>query len=1741
MKSRLAIICLLLFLVCTLSTVAAEDLNETQAITEESIESDDALEQVNDEVITADNSSDLQNVINSAPEGSSQKLTQNYAPQKNINVEKTITIDGAGHTIDTGNGKIEMSKGTVTLKNIIFTNGNSNSAISIFGTAKCIIDNCTFKDGEDTAVLNNAYTTLTISNSRFIHNSAKVSGGAIYTKGMLIVENSTFINNTSFNDGGAIYSQETVELKNCIFSSNRASGERGIHGGAIYSTGKVCVENSTFSDNHAQSVGGVIYANANVVIEKSTFLRNTAGNNGGAIRVINDFTVSIEHSIFINNTASGSGGAVVSSKWAHVDNSIFKGNKADGNGGAMKTDFLQMGENVTFINNYAKDNGGAIYTKTIGTVIKNITMEGNHVDADFGGGLYIESKNQPVNFYYCVFTNNYALKGDGGAVHSDSGSTNLNFYNCTFTANYATGGKERRYGGAVRSNANIYVENSTFKDNWAENYGGAIYAETASEIKNSVFISNHVKNGGKRDGGAIYINKACTIVLNGNYFERNGGAERGGAVYTDSKDARLNLINNAFIENSAGQGCSVFNSGHYDNIADNWWGANGVGIGNQLKEYHTIGSNEDHNDGYPNIVSVADIKTAYLNVKTPVSVYFKYNVNSYVSDHINYTTDKRGTFEKKVTGKSLELTYIPNETGVHTLNFTINSQKLSVKLNVTYISVYGYDFTKSFGDNSLYSATFKDKNGSYLPKGTQVMFAVNNTNYTTTVEDNGVAKLYATLDVGNYTVKAINRITGESFTNKLTILPAPKEFNIGDVYIIKLKGVVNKTISYKLGGKTHNTTTSRYGVAYIPLNVKAGNYTLEISYNGKVFKDSFKVKNSYNSVDLKLIGTSYGSMLPIYSNETFTKASNGSMYSVLGENTYRYILGSKQAFILYNVTVSNSEELTNVLRKIASADFKVDVITITLKKNTYKITESFWRDSEWDYLIHLTHGKIYIDGNGSTIYDDYHHNFICLEQDSSIYVKNIVFKKFYRVFANGGKVSCTNVAFIENNAKFFATKTPGSVIYNKDTATFENCIFDNNKNNDHNWGHGENTLGGVLYGDAGSETNFINCKFLSEDDNIRAVNESMVIIYDDNMDAYNKLVKNSNFEVFSSVDVRKLSSYKKNQTINFNIASSSDLLNTAKVDNSTIFGLFFTSNEGSSYNITLKKGEYSINADDLDKLTRDNEWRAHYKDPGTISYTLYDSYLFTVKSKPVVVNGNGATIKLTGNSISDDVHFAYIPEHGSLTLINLTISGFNTAFHNYGTLILINCTFDNNKIHHKIMDWDYGGVMKNHGEVFCYNSTFSNNAANLGGVYYSESAESSAVFSNCTFTNNLIKSNLVWNNNNENVFHIKEGIVKLVHCTGVSTANIRTDKEGKAFFRASLNNSVYTITVDSMVSLMKLSALVKENTEYDIFNVTFAKGEYGVFPNSEVLFNMEYGLMVINGGGAKVFVQNAHDSDETQFLKTSSISNVHINNLTIEGFNIAIENNGKLKIMNSHLNNNKVDYKFKSDYGGAIVNGGLLSILNTTFSNNTAKYGGAVYNTGASKFIDCSFENNNGYSDDKKIDIYNKEGSVEIIVVNSGNPNLYEKHPMAQWKYELITGGMKLATLAVTATIGWGIAVSEISCAAVLSTTINAIVGGGFGAITGYIYSNDHQDYSSFLASIIEGVGSGMDFTDLGEAAHELRPLLDQELVKGGLTQVYTLFRSKTVALGKTLAEEHEHEANFKDINAYVFFNDEKS
>jgi predicted outer membrane repeat protein len=396
----------------------------------------------------------LQDIINGAQEGSVISLDKDYKSTQSsaIKLDKSLTIDGQGYTLDCDNkcGALESNSGQITLKNLIIKNGHKNqgSANFISGSARYTLINCIFKNGDGIAVYNNAeHGSLSITGSEFDGNRL----GAVYSKGVVYVEDSEFTSNVATR-GGAIDCEAAVYVTYSSFSSNK--------GDAIFAKGQIFAENSNFTDNTG-SDGGAIYGFDYIFLNYCTFKGNKA-NVGGAIYKTNDGDIVVSHSSFSNNEATGAGGAICTKSQITIENSEFSGNSANGKGGAIYSEYILFEGKSSFSGNHANGHGGAIYTNKIAKNVVGLYFQDNHADSDYGGAIYINSKCGDVNFINCTFLRNYAIAGDGGAIYSDSGSTNLNFYNCTFNNNFANGGETRRFGGAVRSCGNVNVYDSTF-------------------------------------------------------------------------------------------------------------------------------------------------------------------------------------------------------------------------------------------------------------------------------------------------------------------------------------------------------------------------------------------------------------------------------------------------------------------------------------------------------------------------------------------------------------------------------------------------------------------------------------------------------------------------------------------------------------------------------------------------------------------------------------------------------------------------------------------------------------------------------------------------------------------------------------------------------------------------------------------------------------------------------------------------------------------------------------------------------------------------------------------------------------------------------------------------------------------------------------------------------------------------------------------------------------------------------
>ena len=368
-KNIILVFSLICFILVSVSSVVASDLNDTVVVSDANDEEigvsneNQVIEQSNEDLVAnSDNGtfSELQNKINKASEGSTVYLENdyycedNYASPFGIFIDKSLTIDGKGHTID-GMSKsriFSMNYGNllkahkITLKNIVFKNAKTN----IYGGA----------------ILN--FADLTVENCKFINNYAGTAGGAINSLGALTLKNSKFDKNVAGGDAGAVFSltfkkgyefyrdyfeNGTIkedsnlliailsaalepgkdQISNCQFTNNVANGNGG---GAVYAFSHIEINSCTFNSNKAGEKGAAVYGCKDLFIKNSKFDKNSVGMYGGAVyfkcheqtgKYVDGKWVSsvkfysnlIENSIFSNNVAGERGGAIYGFKASASD------------------------------------------------------------------------------------------------------------------------------------------------------------------------------------------------------------------------------------------------------------------------------------------------------------------------------------------------------------------------------------------------------------------------------------------------------------------------------------------------------------------------------------------------------------------------------------------------------------------------------------------------------------------------------------------------------------------------------------------------------------------------------------------------------------------------------------------------------------------------------------------------------------------------------------------------------------------------------------------------------------------------------------------------------------------------------------------------------------------------------------------------------------------------------------------------------------------------------------------------------------------------------------------------------------------------------------------------------------------------------------------------------------------------------------------------------------------------------
>ena len=1454
-----------------------------------------------------------------------------------ITINKDITIDGKGHTIDAKNlGRIfSIGEGfTVTLTNATLINGKADKGGAIYN------------DG-----------SLTLSDVKLSDNAADSYGGAVFNNGNLVVGNSVFNSNNIVNRGSA-------------------SVDYG--GAAIYNwyDGVLTVSGSNFTNNiknykNGDRLVGAIATIGDATISDSYFVNNT-GRWGGAISTagyliagddVNTLTVS--GSTFKENGGLYGAGIFVAGSDFTVSDCVFDKNTAFGKG------------NMTPNNN----NGAAIVVTDTGKDITGIITDSNFTNnkAHFSGAVDIcEGK---ITIKNSIFVNNSAEYCAGAiAVDSQINKPAVEIINSKFDSNSA------EYGGAIYNYYNLTVVDSTFTNNSKDtiynfrvanldlgiktftdlqNAIGLVRGtltldsdivmtdDEAANFKDGVAINKNIRIDGKghtidaRDLGRIFsIGEGFTVTLT-NATLINGKADKGGAIYNDGS---LTLSDVKLSDNAADSyGGAVFNNGN-------------LVVGNSV-----FNSNNIVNRGSASVdYGGAAIYNWYDGVLTVSGSNFTNNIKNYKNG------DRLVGAIATIGDATISDSYFVNNTGrwggaistagyliagddVNTLTVSGSTFKENGGLYGAGIFVAGSDFTVS-------DCVF-DKNTAF-GKGNM------------TPNNNNGAAIVVT-DTGKDITGAI---TGSNFTNNKAQYGGAIDICEGNIAISD--SLFENNSADVEGGAIDIDSAINNHVVTVE-NSKFVNNTPQAIHNSKELHLGIETfTDLQNAIDLVDGILTLDSDIVMADDEAAGFVGgvainkdiviDGKGHTISAEDLGRiFSIGEGFTVTLTNATLINGKadkggaiynDGSLTLSDVKLSDNAADGYGGAVFNNGHLVVGN----SVFDSNDIVNRGSASVDYGGAAIYNWYGGVLTVSGSNFTNNIKN--YKNGDRLVgavATIGDATISDSCFVNNAGRWGgAITTSGALIAGDDvnTLTVSGSTFKEN---------------GGLYGAGifvwGSDFTVSDCVF----DKNTAFGKGNMTPNNNNGAAI--VVTDTNKAIAGTITGSKFTNNKAQYggaiyicEGNIKITDSEFVNNSADVeggaiDINTVNGNPEVSISGSKFiNNSASYGGAIVNVKDL--TVRNTEFvnntpNAIFNyvgfggnlDLGIENFTdlqnaigLVDGTL-TLNQNVVMTDDEAANfvngviinknIRIDGKGHTIDAknlgRIFKINNWCDVTLTNVTLTNGNAtvggAIYNFGNLDLVHVNFVNNtaKYGGAIMNYAYGLVLDD--------STFTNNTAKIGGAIYNSA--DCFVVGNSTFANNTATSN------GGVIFNYGIGFV-----VGNSTFvnNSAADGAG-AIMNGGSGFVIGNSTFANNTATSKGGAIYNYGIGFVVGNSTFANNtaeDAGAVYNegdNSVVGNSTFANNTAEDAGA---VYNEGDN--------SVVGNSTFVNNTATSIGGAIINNGKLVVDNSAFEDNAANY-----YGGAIINNGKLVVDNSAFEDNAANYyGGAIFNWDDLQVTNSAFDGN---------------------------------------------------------------------------------------------------------------------------------------------------------------------------------------
>ena len=822
---------------------------------------------------------DIQNAVDSASAGDTISLSGNYTGDGNeIKISKALTIEGNGAIL---NGESLSRILSITAKNVIINNVSFANAKHTASSNVAVWD-AVGSEYNGGAIFSDSDCKIT--NCIFLNCFSDYHGGALeLTKNSQVI-NSHFEDCTSLFDGGAMRNGYAI---NCTFYNCFA----GRHGGGV-SNG--AVNNSSFY--HCQSIG-----------------------DGGATSECNAYD-----SLMDSCSAEGSGGAMYMTKSHKALNCTFKNCSAESDGGAtyggtaLDCSFEGNSKPETVNTKTAipskNSNGEWVINNTSFSFIQET------IDAAKSGDtirIYgtCNGSGKPLNI-----TKSLNIVGDENAVLDGKqlglimliNANSVNVSNLTFFNGYANSthffNNENYSSGAIKAKGNnINIEKCDFINNQGFLTGAIDLVGDSSAIKNCYFENNKalLENG--------YIH---TKIV----YDSSGRKQELLYDYSSTAGALIANVSNSLLEN-----CEfVDNEGYQDYIftgTNNKINLNKINLyAPDLTKYYgglekftvtVTDKNQSVSNAEVNISINGKTKTVTTNSKGQASLDLNltpgtyevscdyggvFNVSTvivqptiiskdinatYLSSKVNATflnTDGKALKNTKVSFKVGSKTYTAttNSNGVATANvdlavgnYTVtainpkNNEQKTSKLTISKLKP-GISLSSTCVDGVVTLSTCLSPPGATG----NVIFTINNKNYTAKINSSEAIQSIKGLNVGNYTAKAYyagdKNFASANISTKVTVKKvtptkiiyedmttgpvAKSEGRIGNYFCVKLVDEKNNPLAgvpIKIGfnGVIYNRTTESDGGARLQINLAIEDlYTFAICFLGDDdYQASFEV------------------------------------------------------------------------------------------------------------------------------------------------------------------------------------------------------------------------------------------------------------------------------------------------------------------------------------------------------------------------------------------------------------------------------------------------------------------------------------------------------------------------------------------------------------------------------------------------------------------------------------------------------------------------------------------------------------------------------------------------------------------------------------------------------------------------------------------------------------------------------------------------------------------------------------